>query len=101
MSDGVCKFAWDSIRVIPYNEDGVKIFENIYNAMDDDEYIRLEVIGIDDGKLMVKFVYDESRFDVWEFYTGCEIVMCDTLCYPDEARDYLRCFVKFISFQDW
>lgn len=97
MSDNICKFAWDSIRVLPYDENGVEIFEKIFNAMDGDK-IKLNIIGVNDGKLMVKFIYDDSRFDVWEFYSGCEIVMCDTLCYSDLAREYLNYFVKFVSF---
>ena len=95
MSEIICELAWDSIRKLPYDENGVKIFEKIFNSMDSDIRIKMDVIGLEDDKLMVKFIYDDSRFDVWEFYTGCEIVMCDSLCYPDEAKEFLEYFVKF------
>ena len=95
MSADICKVAWNSIRKIPYDESGVELFERIFNSMDSDVRVRMVVLGFENDDLMVKFVYDEERFDVWEFYTGCEIMMCDSLCYPDEAKEFLDLFVKF------
>ena len=90
----VCKLAWDSIRELPYNENGVKKFEKIFNSMDSDAKIQMNVLGFKDDNLMVKFIYDGSEYDIWEFYTGCEIIMCDTLCYEDEAKEYLELLQK-------
>lgn len=88
--DDVCKAAWESLRRIPYKESSIKEFERICNAMFDYP-IFLEFKEWRNDEMIVDFEYSLANGKkVKEFYDVCELIMVDTLCYEDEAKEFLE-----------
>ena len=99
----VCEEAWASLRELPYDEYGIKLFEKICQKMDDDWFgmnyrFKFEKVEVNDkGEMMVKFSNDGGlNNSIWEFYDGCEIYMMDTLCYEEEAQYFLNLLGEYL-----
>lgn len=89
--------AWKALQDIPYNEYGIKIFEEICTKLDNGTYngFTFKKIGMNGDKMMVQFKNHGYEPHTWEFLNGMQIYMCDTLCYEDEAKKFLELLKEY------
>lgn len=98
MSHEICELAYKVLDEIPYNEDGISLFEHVCHELDNGTYsgFRFKLVEwTDDGQMMVRFENIGYEPKIWEFRQGCHIYMTDTLCYVEEAVEFMKIMVDY------